>query len=486
MINPLIKLDYPDPDVIRVDDTYYMISTTMYFMPGGEILKSKDLINWEHAGFVYGNLDGTKNQRLEDGDIYGAGMWAASLRYHNGLFYVMFVCNDTKKTYLYRSESIEGPWRKSYVDGFYHDCSLLFDEDRVFVVHGNREIFLTELDAELNGPKGGGINKLIIKDTDEAILGYEGSHLYKINGRYYIFLIHSREDRWFRVESCFVSDTIDGEYVGRDILEDDIGYCDSGVAQGGIVDSPDGKWYGILFQDRGAVGRIPVLVNVSWENDEAMGGLFPSMTRLSENDFIKTEFGSDNGLWGSDDFTTDNGPSYGFKSMWQFNHEPKTEYVTIHKEDGCFELKTFCLADSIVKARNTLTQRLYFPTDHVEVTIDASNINDGDYAGLACLQDEYGFVAITKESGKYYLVMQEKTSDEEIIERVRTEIDSPIQTLSFDADFTDMKDEVVFNIGPVHKMYFKLTHFTGNRAALFFYSTKRHGGSVRFSDFVSR
>ncbi len=62
-INPLLKLDYPDPDVIRVGDTYYMITTMVHFMPGGEILRSYDLVNWEHAAFVYDRLDSTPEQR---------------------------------------------------------------------------------------------------------------------------------------------------------------------------------------------------------------------------------------------------------------------------------------------------------------------------------------------------------------------------------------------------------------------------------------
>ena len=86
-VNPITKLDYPDVDVIRVENTYYMVSTTMHFMPGCEILRSYDLIHWEHATYVYDRLDGTSGQRLEENEnIYGKGMWAASLRCHKGIF----------------------------------------------------------------------------------------------------------------------------------------------------------------------------------------------------------------------------------------------------------------------------------------------------------------------------------------------------------------------------------------------------------------
>ena len=268
-------MDFPDPDVIFVDGVYYMISTTMHFLPGGQILRSYDLIHWEHAAYVFDSLDGTPSQKLEgDGYVYGKGMWAASLRYHEGMFYVVFVCNDTWKTYLYRSPKIEGPWVKSEISGFYHDSSLLFDDDgRVYIVYGNTKIYLTELDAELKGPKEGGLHRLIVEDVEKPRLGYEGSHLYKINGRYYLFLIHSLQDQWRRVEACFSADSLEGEFSGGDILNDDMDFRNSGVAQGGIVCGVDGAWNGVLFQDSGAIGRIPVIVPVSWEKDRPVMGI---------------------------------------------------------------------------------------------------------------------------------------------------------------------------------------------------------------------
>ena len=106
-VNPITRLDYPDLDVIRVEDTYYMVSTTMHFMPGCEILQSFDLVHWEHVTYVYETLDHTDAQQLKSGqNIYGQGMWAASLRYHEGRFCICFVANDTRKTYLYTSGKI--------------------------------------------------------------------------------------------------------------------------------------------------------------------------------------------------------------------------------------------------------------------------------------------------------------------------------------------------------------------------------------------
>lgn len=492
-INPITRLDYPDIDVIRVDNTYYMLSTTMYFFPGCEILRSYDLINWEHATFVFDTLDGTPGQKLEDGKgIYGQGMWAASLRYHKGTFYVAFVCNDTHKTYLYRSEAIDGPWRKSYIDGFYHDLSLLFDDDdRVYVVYGNREIHLTELTEDLSGPKKGGIDKIIVRDGDKTPLGYEGSHIHKINGKYYIFFIHSLEDRWMRTESCYVSDCIDGPYVGGDIFENDLNYHGTGAAQGGIVDTPDGKWYAILFQDRGAVGRIPVLIPVTWVNDLPVFCTDPE--ELQNPQTLSLKPGHIYApLADSDDFSISDGPSFGHRSIWQFNHEPDLALTKLDTLRHTWTVTTNRVVDNILNAKNTITQRLYYPKCFVQVTVDATNLNEGDYAGLAVMQSAYAFVAITKENNAYYLVRMERIShsmsmtesDYETTITDKIKIDSPIQTIHFQADFEDMKDEVVFLIGGAHKMHFRLDHFTGNRAGLFVYSTKQAGGSASFSDFI--
>jgi beta-xylosidase len=511
--NPLTRTDYPDVDVIRVEDTYYMVSTTMYFMPGCEILRSYDLVHWEHAAFVYDRLDSTPAQCLQEGNAYGKGMWAASLRYHKGKFYVCFVANDTHKTYLYTADKVEGPWEKHNIEGFYHDCSLLFDDDgRTYIVYGGRYIHLTELKEDLSGPKPGGLDRIVVKDADGPFLGYEGAHFYKINGKYYLFFIHSLQNEWKRTEACFVSDSLEGEFVGGDILNDDMGYCNAGVAQGGIVDTPDGKWYAVLFQDRGAVGRIPVLVPMTWENDYPVFGENGRVPLVVKTNSTRPEHTYEP-LVGSDNFKGEEGlseedavrkyGSFGFKSAWQFNHEPELSLVHHDKDKGMLWLETDSICDSLVKARNTLTQRMLYPGCAAEVTVDISKLKDGDYAGLCVLQSCYGFVAVTKRNGKAYVVMQNKEAakpgmtdyneDDLVKEWEAVEIEGDSITLKVTADFTNMKDTAKFlykkgwgfnKIGTDHKMYFKLDHFTGYRFGLFMYSTKEAGGRVGFSNFV--
>ncbi len=512
-INPLLKKDYPDVDVIRVGDIYYMVSTTMYFMPGCEILRSYDLLHWEHAAFVYDRLDSTPAQRLEgEENIYGQGMWAASLRYNKGCFYVIFVANDTHKTYLYRSEAIEGPWKKSEIEGFYHDNSLLFDDDgRIYIVYGNREVYLTELKDDLSGPKEGGVNKMIVKDRDDAYLGYEGAHIYKINGKYYIFFIHMPRATGRRTEACFVADSIDGEYRGRDVMDDDRGYCGSGCAQGGIVDTPDGKWYAILFQDSGAVGRIPVLMPVSFNEDD-------EIPVFGDNGKVPLEFEVPDGkegyeyepLTGSDDFK-DPAPgkgsrfsgSFGFKSRWQFNHEPEPELVEHDGVNGSVRITTGKVCRNLVQAKNTLTQRTTYPVCAAQVTVDGSSLKEGDYAGLCLLESAYAFIAITRRKGELYLVMYDREAPEGLWgerhdttpgrERAAVKLNGSSAVLRAEADFTMMKDTACMyyvedgekkQLGAEAKLCFKLDHFTGARFGLFVYSTEECGGSAVFTDFI--
>ncbi len=496
-INPITKMDYPDPDVIRVGDTYYMISTTMYFMPGGVILKSYDLVNWEICTYVYDKLEDNPAHNLDDGQgIYGKGMWAPSLRHANNRFYVCFSSNDTGKTYLFESENITGPWQKRCIEGFYHDPSLLFDEKRVFIVYGHRDIWITELDQTLKGPKPGGLHRLLVSDKGNPMLGYEGAHIYKINGKYYLFLIHSLPDRWRRVQACFVADSLEGEFSGGDVFNDDRGYCDQGVAQGGVVDTPDGDWYAILFQDSGAVGRIPVLIPIHFDNDYPVYGVdgtipeeFPVKSTRPDYQYAP--------LYASDDFVyqPDADGRVKLNPVWQWNHNPKDHLWSVTEKPGVLRIYTDKVVADLCQANNILTQRMAFPGCSGTITVDASGIKEGDYAGICALQGCYKLIAITKQQGQYFAVVMGRPVDDPRREKpvvyAKKWLESPRATFKLTADFFYMKDEVRFfikeqewlNMGDSLKVRFRLDHFTGCRFGLFMFSTTEAGGFADFSNF---
>lgn len=499
MTNPILKCDYPDPDVIRVNDTYYMLSTTMHYFPGGAILRSYDLIHWEIIHYLYDVLADTPGARLEgDQNIYGQGMWAPSLRYHDGTFYVCFAANDTHKTYLFYTHDIEGTWERQEIEGFYHDSSLLFDEGKVYIVYGNTEIYITELTSDLSRPLEGGLHRMLVKDTGNLCLGYEGTHVYRINGMYYLFFIHCTSDGHVRrTQACYISDSLTGEFTGGDVLDDDMGYHNQGVAQGGIVDTPDGKWYAILFQDSGAVGRIPVLVPVHFENNFPVFGVNGSVPRELSLPSLRPEHLYEPLF--TNDFVDKKGC---LKPQWQWNHLPAPAYYQL--EQTGYTIITNKLSTNITQAVNTLTQRLMFPYSEVYVTLDASGLNDGDTAGLCAFQGCYAYIGITRENGTFFLSLTERNSGE-IPQNMGDSDSLPGQetarvslgsvstiTLRMQADFAELKDEVIFSyykdetwhtLGAPHKLYFMLDHFTGCRAGLFLYSTKKAGGRCTFTDF---
>lgn len=483
MKNPVIWADYPDLDVIRVDDTYYMVSTTMHMFPGCAVLRSYDLLHWEMASYVYDSLGETDAQKLQNGNIYGKGMWAASLRYHKGLFHVVFCANDTHRMYHYTAAQAEGPWTRHQMEGFYHDSSVLFDDDgRVYIVYGNRQIHLTELTPDLSRPLKGGLDRIIVTDTPDASLGYEGSHLLKIHGRYYLFLIH-----WMstghkrRTEAVYSADSPEGEWTGKDCLDDDMGFHNCGVAQGGIIDTPEGEWYAMLFQDHGAVGRVPVVVPVRWEKDLPVMGPVPRDVEITS-----TRPGHVYApLIGSDDFSSGK-----LASFWQWNHEPDLSLVTLDSRKKRLILKSGRLSDSLPDAPNTLTQRTFGPGTRAEVTVDASGLNEGDFAGICALQGLYAQAGVRKCDGAYLLSWIEKTDDG--IHEETVAVSSSQIRLAVDFDFEDMKDLVVFHylesgrwtaLGRPHQLEYRLDHFMGCRVGLYCYSTCMTGGEAAFLEF---
>ena len=400
----------------------------------------------------------------------------------------------------YRHGEPTTPHEVGYGDGWFVDPGVLVDDDgRVYIVHGNTEIRLTELAKDLSGPAEGGVDCVILRDDrDKVHLGYEGSHFYKINGRYVLTLIHWPKENGRRTEAVFTAEAVDGPYRGGDVFRDDGGYCGQGIAQGGLVDTPDGRWYAVLFQDSGAIGRIPVLVPVTW--DETMP-VFGENGRLPEDIAITStrpdyEYAP---LYVSDSFAPCSGP---LALPWQWNHVPQDELWTILPEGG-LAITTGEVCSNVTQVRNTLTQRMLYPTCAAEVTVDTAGLSEGDTAGLCALQGAYLAVGISEEAGRKYLTVTERKepaagfgiggSDTDPPEvTYREEISEDTLTVGIRADFTKMTDTVrayvrrgneTREIGEPHRMYFRLDHFTGARFGLFVLSTERAGGTAVFRDF---
>ena len=490
--NPIIWADVPDMSMMRVGDTYYMSSTTMHFNPGVPIMKSKDLVNWELVNYCYNVLDSIDELTLNNGkSTYGRGTWASSIRYHKGLYYVTTFAQTTGKTYVYTTKDIEkGPWKAQSFKPGLHDHSLVFEDDgRVYMIYGNGKLFLKELNDDLSGLKPGGVDRVLIENASEpsAIagrrggLGAEGSQLFKHDGKYYLFNI-TWPSGSMRTVVVHRADSLNGTWEGR------VAFQDKGVAQGGIIDTPEGNWFAYLFRDNGSVGRIPYLVPLKWVDGWPVIGVDGKVPDELE---LPASKGLIPGIVNSDEFSRAKGDR-DLPLVWQWNHNPVNSLWSVSQRKGYLRLTTGRVDNDFLLVRNNLTQRTFGPQCAGTTSIDVSKMKDGDFAGLSLLQRKFGQVGVQVEKGKKYLVMYSAQTGKPVKMDSIAFKGKTVQ-LKATCDFNDRKDIARFYyslngkdwkaIGSELKMEYTIPQFIGYRFGLFNYATKNPGGFVDFDYF---
>ena len=486
--NPVIFADVPDISIVRVGDSYYMSSTTMHMSPGVPIMKSNDLVNWQLVNYAYGTLGNIDALTLNNGkNAYGRGSWASCIRYHNETFYVSTFSSTTGKTYIYTTKDIEkGPWKEISFSPSFHDHTLVFDDDgRVYLIYGNKKLTLVELYPDLSGVKTGGINQVILENSSapsgsDSGLG-EGSQLFKVNNKYYLFNI-TWPKGGMRTVVIHRADKITGPWEGR------LAFQDLGVAQGGMVDTPDGKWYAYLFRDYGSVGRIPYIVPIKWEDGWPVIGV---NGKVPENIDLPASRGLIPGIVASDEFKRKKREP-ALPLVWQWNHNPDNTLWSVNQRKGFLRLTTGRVDTLFVQARNTLTQRTFGPVCSGSTVIDATNMREGDFAGLALLQRKFGLVGVKYNNGKKSVVMVSAQTGKPVeIESIP--LNQKTAYFKAECDFRDHADIAYFyysldgkiwtSIGSQLKMEYSMPHFMGYRFGLFNYATKTPGGSVDFDWF---
>ncbi|MFC6858396.1 glycoside hydrolase family 43 protein [Zunongwangia atlantica] len=486
--NPIIFADVPDISMIRVGDTYYMSSTTMHMSPGVPIMKSKDLVNWELVSYAYDRLSETDNMRLEDGKrTYGKGSWASTIRFNKGTYYVSTFAQTTGKTYIYSTENIEkGPWKAIEFEPMMHDHSFFFDDDgKAYMLYGGGKLKLVELKEDLSGIKPNSeviaIENASAPSGDNIGLPAEGSQLFKVNGKYYLFNI-TWPKGGMRTVVIHRADKLTGPWEGK------IGLQDLGVAQGGLIDTPNGEWFAYLFRDYGAVGRIPYWVPVKWENDWpvlGVNGKVPEILDLPANQSLIP------GIVDSDEFTRKKGDR-ALPLVWQWNHNPDNKLWSVTERKGFLRLKTGRIEKDFLQAKNTLTQRTIGPVSSGITLLDVSKMKDGDFAGLTLLQKDYGQLGVRVEGNEKYIVYINASGgtskEEEKIKLSRNTV-----YLKAECNFREKKDTAVFyfssdgenwkQVGNSLQMKYTIPHFMGYRFGLFSYATKTVGGYADFDFF---
>ena len=510
--NPMLWADVPDPDVIRVGDTFYLVSTTMHLMPGGPIMASKDLKNWETVGYIFDKLTDSPKYDLQEGTVYGRGQWATSLKYHDGKFWALLAPNEPGSmgdTYIFTAEKAEGPWTIHSRLRHFHDATLFFDEDGTpYVFFGTGE--MCQLTRDLKGVVDGSLRHYFQREADERGL-LEGTRVIKHNGTYYALLIsHVYAPGRHRREVCYRTKDLNGTWEKNTVLESDFGGF-SYLAQGTIVDTPEGDWYGVMFQDRGGVGRVLTLSPVRWIDgwpqlgDE--NGKVPEMMRPYRSGM------PEKGIVRSDDFS---GEKLGLH--WEWNHNPIDNAWSLKERPGFLRLKTNRVVENLYLAPNTLTQRMEGPTCSGYIAMDISKMKDGDCAGLAAFNGDSGVLTIKKQGKKYVLEMSEQkvslTDREKAVTNVEVKV---IETVDLSAAFKSQtsksKSQIIYlrldgDFQPGHhdvaNFYYSLDgenwtkigtenyrmifdyrrFFMGTKFGIFNYATKKAGGYVDVDAFV--
>jgi len=489
--NPVIAADFPDPDVILVDDTYYMVTTTMFVFPGVTILKSHDLVNWEYCSNAVPRFDFSKCYDLEGCNRYGHGQWATSIRYKNGIFYLLFITLD-EGGFLCTAEKPEGPWQIRKLPKGFYDPGLFFDDDgKIYVAHGYNTIHMTELDENF-APKG----KDSLVFTGDIRRGLEGAHVYKINGLYYLYCTYGGLDGF---QAALRSKNIYGPFEEKVVIRDTTHGVNFGIHQGALIKTLTGEWWTMLFVDSGPFGRFPSLQPVTWVDGWPMVGVNGKAVATYKKPDVGKEYPV-KVLPASDEF---NSSSLGMQ--WGWNHNPDSTRWSLTENPGYLRLHTVKVVDSLQKASNTLTQRMFaYYSDkllsNATIKMDFDKMKEGDVAGLALFQDPYAYIGIKKMNGKNFIVMVNNgaTNDSTEIEgsalylRASAFYGSGAAPLyggdtvpgSGNAFFSYSLDNQSFvKISNELKMRFNLRIFTGNKFCLFNYATKEPGGYADFDWF---
>ena len=477
--NPIIFADFPDPDVIRVGDTFYMVSTTMHLFPGATIVKSKDLVNWEYCAQPLEQLSTADNYNLSNGqDAYARGMWACSMKYHNGKFHLLINGNDAGG-WLLTATDPEGKWEKKQLPRSYYDPGMLFDNGKVYVACGIGNIQMCELDEDFNFKQ----EKRVISDRD----GLEGSHLYKIGDYYYIYATYGG---WPSGQAIFRSKNIFGPYEEKMLVEKVINGQVNTVHQGALFDTPDGnEWWTIMQEDLGALGRMPNLQPVRWEDGWPVVG----NNGVPYKTYFKPNVGYSYPRIALP--TNDNFRSYPIGMQWEWNHNPDNGAWSLFERPGWLRLRTSDAAARLPQARNMLTQRI-FALENARSTgtvrVDVTHLQEGDRAGICILQDPYALIAVEMKNGKKQLLWMDdglRTGSYNGSQQVKAiDIDS-IVYLRAGISYSNSKTQFYYSLdnktytalGNATTMSFNLSVFVGARYGLFCQATRE--GSEGYADF---
>lgn len=414
-LNPVIPADFSDLDCIRVGEDYYAISSTMQYSPGMTILHSRDLVNWEIVGNAVSDLSQiSPAMTWQQMDRYGRGIWAGTLRHHEGRFYLYFGTPD-EGFFMTSATDATGPWEPLtclLAESGWDDCSVIWDEEggAWFVGTCFREGYKTYLFSMASD--GRSIDRTSARLVNEGY-GREANKLIYHDGYYYLIFSEHRDGI-----GRYVMAKRDRQMTGpfseeRQLLLP----CREAHEpnQGGIIEGPDGKWYFLTHHGDGDwSGRIVSLLPVTWREG------WPMMGKITDEDkpgqmVWQAPMPSPAPQGHSTSSKNEKVRDGSLSPKWQWNYQPRTDYFSLTERPGWLRLRAFrpLEPNRLLKAGNTLTQRSYRkPDNEVTIRMDISHLADGQHAGLCHMAAHSGCLGVVRLDGKMQLELRHDDQSE--------------------------------------------------------------------------
>lgn len=422
--NPILFADYSDPDVIRVGDDFFMVASSFTYFQGLPVLHSKDLVNWRVISYAVSRLPFD----AYDVPMHGKGVWAPSIRFHDGWFWV-FVATPDEGLFMTKSKDPFTGWEDVHLvkeaKGFIDPCPFWDDDGSAYVVHAfakSRCGVKSILHINKMSPDG---RELL----DEGRLVFdgrinhptiEGPKLYKRNGMYYIFAPAGGVTCGW--QTVLRSENIYGPYEHRVVMQQGDSPI-NGPHQGGFVELENGDCFFIHFQDAGGYGRITHLQPMEWISDWPVIGVYNKKYKTGEP-VLKYKKPVDMGVEEAVTPQTDdsfNGEKLGLQWQWQA-HGNESFYDLSGGRLRLFSKKIPIGEGLLCDAPNLLTQLIQSPSFSAVTCLTHSLTTHGDAAGICVTGGNYYSLRLQNINGKlfiktaYFEYKDENTVMEEIAE----------------------------------------------------------------------
>lgn len=413
--NPVIYADYSDPDVVQVDGTYYMTSSSFNSAPGLPLLTSKDMVNWELVGHA---VDRQIPSEVFDVPQHGNGIWAPCLRYHDGKFWIFWGDPDFG-IYQVHAEDFAGPWSEPHLvvpgkDAGLIDPTPLWDDDgQAYLLHGwakSRAGLNNILTLRRMAPDASKVY-----DEGETVIdgfqlpGYrtlEGPKFYKRNGYYYIFApAGGVEPGW---QSVFRARNIEGPYEDRIVLAQGDTEV-NGPHQGAWVQTPEGDDWFIHFQSKETYGRIVHLQPVRWRDDWPEMGQNVNADGVGEP--VLRHRKPVSGFPVRVPVTTDEFSGDHLGVQWQWNANYDDDWFSLTEREGHLRLFAHDFEspdgeDNLWLNPALVMQKVPAPAFAMTTVLDVNAWQDGDRAGLVMFGEDYGWIGLEQRDGQKRLVQK--------------------------------------------------------------------------------